>query len=81
MTRIVMQFFNLFSAWVKMPMDVVQNLATQMDYACNFTEKFKRKNNDEKSPISIIKTILVAFFVFFEVIKPPFLRTMAIRFA
>ena len=41
----------------------------------------KEKNNDEKSPISIIKTILVAFFVFFEVIKPPFLRTMAIRFA
>ena len=68
-----------------MPMDVVQNLATQMDYACNFTEKFKRKNNDEKSPISIITAllpaILVAFFVFFEVIKPPFLRTMAIRFA
>merc|ERR1712129_534438 len=48
-------------------------------------KKFKRKNNDEKSPISIITAllpaILVAFFVFFEVIKPPFLRTMAIRFA
>ena len=81
MTRIVMQFFQSFSAWVKMPMDAVQNLATQMDYACNFQEKLKRKNNDKKSPISIITTILVAFFVFFEVIKPPFLRTMAIRFA